>query len=84
MEINLVLAYYDFWIGIFWDRKKRDLYILPIPMIGIRIHFHKWNFQRKIKRPVHPYGTFLKSICDCDEVLYKEDKPKTKWKWMDV
>jgi hypothetical protein len=37
-----------------------------------------------IKRTVHPYGTFHKSKCVCDEVSYKENIPKKKWKWMDV
>lgn len=40
-RVNLIVAWYDFWIGIFWDRAKRRLYILPIPMIGIMIEFSK-------------------------------------------
>jgi hypothetical protein len=38
-SIHLIFAWYDFWIGIFWDSKKRRLYILPIPCLGIMIQF---------------------------------------------
>lgn len=36
-RISLIIAWYDCWIGWFYDRGKKTLYIFPIPMIGIRI-----------------------------------------------
>jgi hypothetical protein len=35
VKIKPVLAWYDLWVGAFWDRAKRKLYILPLPCIGI-------------------------------------------------
>lgn len=39
MKIEPIFAWYDIWIGVFWDRKQRILYILLIPMLGLKISF---------------------------------------------
>ncbi len=43
MRIRLYFAWYDLWIGAYWDRAKRTLY-LGIPMIGVKFIF------RQVKR----------------------------------
>ena len=37
--VRLIFAWYDFWVGAFWDRRRRRLYILPLPCVGIVIQF---------------------------------------------
>jgi hypothetical protein len=39
MKIRPLFAWYDLWIGAFWDQNKRKLYILPLPCIGVVISF---------------------------------------------
>lgn len=39
MSIKPIFAWYDFWIGLFWDVKKRRLYVFPFPTIGIVVQF---------------------------------------------
>jgi hypothetical protein len=39
MTIKFVWAWYDFWIGFFWDRSKRKVYFFPIPCFGISFQF---------------------------------------------
>ncbi|WP_159585958.1 hypothetical protein [Chelativorans xinjiangense] len=39
MTIRPIFAWYDLWIGAFWDGGKRKLYILPVPCIGVVIQF---------------------------------------------
>jgi hypothetical protein len=39
MTINIVCAWYDLWIGAYWDRRTRKLYILPVPCLGIVVGF---------------------------------------------
>lgn len=37
LRVHPVVAWYDMWVGMYWDRAKRRLYILPVPCIGIYI-----------------------------------------------
>lgn len=39
MKIKLIFAWYDFWVGLFWDAKKRRLYVFPVPMLGFYLQF---------------------------------------------
>jgi len=36
-RFQFLLAWYDFWIGWYYDRKTRWLYVFPIPMYGFKI-----------------------------------------------
>lgn len=38
-KVAPLFAWYDLWIGAFWDRTSRKLYILPVPCVGIVITF---------------------------------------------
>lgn len=55
MKISPLFAWYDLWIGAFWDRKNRVLYILPVPCFGFKVEFgrkpfyastHKWAWYK--------------------------------------
>jgi hypothetical protein len=39
MSIKLIFAWYDLWIGAYWDRKAKVLYVLPLPCLGFKITF---------------------------------------------
>jgi hypothetical protein len=39
MTIRPLFAWYDLWIGLYWDRARRRLYVLPLPCIGFVISF---------------------------------------------
>jgi hypothetical protein len=37
MKIKPFFRWYDLWIGMYWDRYARVLYVCPLPMLGIAI-----------------------------------------------
>jgi len=37
MKIKPIFAWYDFWIGVFYDRQKKNIYIFLLPMFGFKI-----------------------------------------------
>lgn len=39
MRVRPLFAWYDLWIGVFWDRQKRKLYVLPLPCVGFVVEF---------------------------------------------
>jgi len=39
MSMKIIFAWYDFWVGLFWDKDKRILYIFPVPCFGVAIVF---------------------------------------------
>lgn len=57
MKIQLIVKWYDMWIGMFWDSKNKWLYILPIPCMGIILKFSKKSIQKSKK------NTLICPIC---------------------
>ncbi len=39
MKIKPFFKWYDLWIGMFIDTKKKAIYIIPFPMFGIKIDY---------------------------------------------
>jgi hypothetical protein len=41
MRIKPIFAWYDLWIGVFIDTKKKAVYIFPLPTLGVVISWGK-------------------------------------------
>ncbi len=39
MKIRPLVAWYDLWVGAYWDKARRRLYVLPVPCLGVVIDF---------------------------------------------
>lgn len=42
--MKLIFAWYDMWIGFFWDSKRKWLYFFPIPMVNLTNTLNKIKF----------------------------------------
>ena len=57
MKFSFLFAWYDFWVGWFWDKVKRRLYVFPVPMIGVRVDFPTTPLYRCMFRySMAPFG----------------------------
>lgn len=39
MTAGWVVAWYDLWVGLYWNSSKRRLYVLPVPCLGFWVEF---------------------------------------------
>jgi len=54
MRVSIFFAWYDFWIGLFYDQRKRILYFCPLPMIVIKF---EWSQEME--------NDIVKAKCKC-------------------
>ena len=61
MKVNFIFAWFDFWVGLYWDRDRAKLYLFLIPMLGIVFSFkircnycNRWGWPGKeVMRRLH-------------------------------
>lgn len=39
--VRVFLAWYDMWVGAYWSRRSRILYVCPLPCLVVRLDFRK-------------------------------------------
>jgi hypothetical protein len=39
MKVRLNWKWYDLWVGAYWDRGKRTLYVCPLPTVVVEVSF---------------------------------------------
>lgn len=58
MKLSLFFRWYDFWVGAYWDRAARALYVCPVPMLGLRFQFGR----PAPETPVQTASTFFPAL----------------------
>jgi hypothetical protein len=46
VKLRPMFAWYDLWVGAYYDRKGRTLYLFPLPMLGLRVSFARADEAR--------------------------------------
>ena len=64
-----MFAWYDFWIGLFYDTKKKRLYVFPIPCFGFYIDFEKNIIHKRVSEEPYrcPVCTEIYFQCTCNK-----------------
>jgi hypothetical protein len=76
MKISFLFAWYDLWIGFFWDSKKKWLYFLPVPMFGI---IFKFSPKQKSRRWNWSSFLFVMVLCGLGLATNKSVDSLTEW-----
>lgn len=83
LKIEFIFAWYDMWIGAFWDKKKRALYVLPLPMVGVVIYWPQARLKvgDVVKGYRHTQYMTIRSVKDdivtCDYFVWDDFKQET-------
>jgi hypothetical protein len=50
LRLSLFFRWYDMWVGLYWDRDKRDLYLCPLPMLGLKVSVPRRDLTYPLRR----------------------------------
>lgn len=53
--MKFIFTLYDGWIGYYWNKKDRNLYVLPIPWCGVVFNIPKIHYKGNLKFHWKPY-----------------------------
>ena len=74
--MRVKFAWYDIWIGAFWDRKKRALYVCPLPTLLIEIPFGQVKAPLSDRLEQRGFTKRLDRVCGspyCDKAFSTRD-----------
>lgn len=59
-RVRLIFAWYDIWVGAYFDRDRRRLYLLPVPCAGVVVQLPGQHVE--VDEPVDPRDDLIRSI----------------------
>ena len=60
-QMKVFFAWYDFWVGCYWDRRMRVFYVCLLPMVVIRVSWLNLGPRKMTHQPR------LAGVTDCNQ-----------------
>jgi hypothetical protein len=75
-HFSFVCKWVDFWIGFYWSRRDRTLYVLPIPCVGVAVTFGQRATAARMKAVASALEDRVveDAICNLDDVKLALDR----------
>jgi len=72
MKLRFIAAWYDLWVGAYYNRKTSTLYLLPVPRLGIAITFKRPSPNKCVScgRKRHEHGGDSGLLCPVRQVPF--------------
>lgn len=77
-RIGVRFAWYDLWVGAYWDRDRRRLYVCPVPTLAISV-----DLQTKPHADVLRYERVLDGLLEAREAAGGELPQDVESEWVE-
>jgi hypothetical protein len=77
---RVFFKWYDFWVGIYWDKEKQRVYIIPFPMVGYVIHMRGKESKELEENMKFQLMKCIEAMRICDVMMKVRNNKRPEYK----
>jgi len=66
MKVKIIFKWFDFWVGLFIDTKKKTLYFFPVPMLGLEVKYGESPIKNELQQT--NVSNWVCKYCGCEHL----------------